>query len=155
MATERTFETTINLGGLIIPVEAEFTVTSWGAPGGGPSMTGPGEPDEPPEFHVTRVVALDTGVDLTASCDRPSLDFYISQVYVPDPGQDPVRAILFGLRTDCAPFPGEIATCFRPYRRELWNQCGTILEGIEAEISMDADALTPPTDDDWDPRDWE
>lgn len=50
-----------------VDVLVEFTVTSWGSPGTGPSLSHSGDPPEPPEFDITKVTRLDSGEDITRS----------------------------------------------------------------------------------------
>jgi hypothetical protein len=48
-----------------VDVYIEFEVTSWGSPGCGPSFSSPGEPPDPPEFGITKVVRADNNEDIT------------------------------------------------------------------------------------------
>ena len=49
-----------------VDVYIEFEVTSWGTPGSGPSFYHPGDPPEPVEFHITKVIRDDNEADITA-----------------------------------------------------------------------------------------
>lgn len=49
--------TTITLDGEDVDVEVSYTVTYWGHPGTGPSLSHPGDPPEAPEFEIDKIVA--------------------------------------------------------------------------------------------------
>lgn len=52
-----------------VDVLIEFEVTYWGAPGSAPSLSYPGDPPEPAEFYITRVVRADDDRDITTEVD--------------------------------------------------------------------------------------
>lgn len=52
-----------------VDVYIEFEVTSWGSLGCGPSLEYPGDPPEPPEFDIIKVVRADTKEDITSTID--------------------------------------------------------------------------------------
>ena len=39
-----------------VEITFEFSVTSWGNSGSGPSFSSPGEPPEPPEYEIDRIL---------------------------------------------------------------------------------------------------
>lgn len=70
MKTIYDLETTIQLPDEDdVDVLIEFEVEYWGSPGCGPSLTYPGDPPEPPEFYITRVLRSDDGSDITTIVD--------------------------------------------------------------------------------------
>lgn len=68
MSEQHSRKTTINLCGLEIDVDVEFTIYSWGAP-----QTW-NDPAEPAEIEIDRVTAIGTGIDFTHVL--PTLDLW-------------------------------------------------------------------------------
>ena len=52
-----------------VDVFIEFEVTHWGSPGCAPSLSYPGDPSEPAEFYITKVIRDDTDADITTEVD--------------------------------------------------------------------------------------
>jgi hypothetical protein len=52
-----------------VDVYIEFEVTHWGSSGVGPSLNYPGDPPEPAEFYIAKVVRLDNEKDITSEVD--------------------------------------------------------------------------------------
>ncbi len=55
-----------------ICVLVDYTVTSWGAPETGPSYASGGEPAEPPEFEIDKIVAAEDGNEIEFIWDNLS-----------------------------------------------------------------------------------
>lgn len=56
-----------------VDVLIEFEVTSWGSPGCAPSLSYPGDPPEPAEFYITKVIR--DGADITTEIDALPDDY--------------------------------------------------------------------------------
>lgn len=52
-----------------VDVLIEFEVTHWGNGGTPPSLEYPGDPPEPAEFYITKVIRDDDGRDITTEVD--------------------------------------------------------------------------------------
>jgi hypothetical protein len=136
MADERSFETTVTMAGLTIPVTVEFEITSYGSAPSGYGFDGTADAGDPDEFHITAVVT-EFGRDIMATLNEMRDIFWIApQIELRTAEDDPLTAIL------------------APYRTRLTVQGSTVLSLIEDEIREDADLLTPPDFDDYDPRDY-
>lgn len=56
-------ETTVTIDDKEVDVLVDYTVTSSGSPGCGPSLTYPGDPPEPPEFEINSITFESEGIE--------------------------------------------------------------------------------------------
>lgn len=132
MSVEREHETTVTMGGLVIPVTVTFSIITFGSSPSGYGFDGSYDPGEPDEIEILSVVT-EFGRDITATLAQmrqfPTVAF---KALWRDASCDPLQAVLW------------------PFATALEVAGSTELDHLEAEILDDADLMAPP---EFDPRD--